>query len=109
MAEDQDRESSGINNFSNDGSFMESFMKLQQEKKPEVKVKAKPLPPIRKPLIMKMGKRKKPPLLAKSVKTVAVLEPKESHKEQASSADVDMTEDVVRKGEMLLPITTNHR
>ena len=108
----EDSPQPGFNNFSNDGSFLESFMKLQQEKKPESasesKPKAKPLPPIRKPLIMKMGK-KKPPVLVKPKATVAVLEgnsPKELDKQQERTGD-GRTEDVSsRKGEMSLPTPT---
>lgn len=48
---------------------MENFRKLQNEKQsesaPEAKPKPRALPPIRKPLVMKMAKLKKPPVLVK--------------------------------------------
>ena len=100
-----DEGNSGVNNFNNDGSFMEKFLKMQQEKgaesTPEVKPKVpKPLPPIRKPLIMKMAKLKKPSVLVKRAKTAAVLEgepPAELDSEQ------DKTGDVSGKGEISQP------
>ena len=61
----EEKDDSGFNNFNNDGSFMESFMKLQEEKKKSEStggIGAKPkLPPLmtRKPLLMS-----KKPLLA---------------------------------------------
>ncbi len=62
---DDEHSSSGFNNFSDDGSFMDNFIKQQQEKKtpesapiPVPKPKPRPLPPLRKPLVIKMSKRK---------------------------------------------------
>ena len=61
--------SSGFNTFNDDGSFMEKFMKMQEEKKSEAAAAPpKPkLPPLmsRKPLKMKVSKLKKPPVLVK--------------------------------------------
>lgn len=91
-------DSGGFNNFNNDGSFMENFRKLQQEKKsesaPESKPKPKPLPPIRKPLVMKMAKLKKPPVLVKPAATVAALEGK-----PPVDNEQDRKGDVSRKGD----------
>lgn len=69
-------DSEGFNSFHNDGSFMESYMKkMQEQKKSEATTTtttlppAKRLPPLmtRKPLAMKMSKRKKANILAKPV------------------------------------------
>lgn len=70
------------NSFNNDGSFMESFMKMEQEKKaestpcPQPKPKPKPklLPPVRKPVVMRVSKVKKAPVLVKPASTRAALE-----------------------------------
>lgn len=69
----------GFNTFNNDGSFMETFMKMKgQEPQPPAATTASPAirpnPPLmtRKPLIMKMSgkKKKKTPLLMKPTKAV---------------------------------------
>lgn len=92
----------GVNSFNNDGSFMEKFLKMQQEKEVEspVKPKVAKLPPIRKPLIMKMAKLKKPPVLVKRTKTAAVLEGEPPAK---LDSEQDKTGDASGKGEISQP------
>lgn len=91
---------SGFNTFSNDGSFMENFVKMQEEKKKEEESKQAPAPPKplfpslvkKKPLVMKMRGFKKTPTLLKSVKTVSALEGNSPDKERGD-APVDKGKD----------------
>lgn len=84
---------SGFNTFNNDGSFMESFMKMQEGKKPESSPKPKPLPPVRKPVLMKVSKIKKAPVLVKPAATTALLEGRTAQPKPMEN----------RKGEMSQP------
>lgn len=64
------------NNFDNDGSFLENFMKVQREKEeaaPRPVPKPK-LPPVRKPVLMRVSRVKKAPVLVKPAATAAALE-----------------------------------
>lgn len=72
--EEEEVDSAGFNSFNNDGSFMERFKKMQEEKKPS-EAAPKPgkpiLPPLRKakPLLKKKNPFVKPP---RSVKLAEV-------------------------------------
>lgn len=84
---------SGFNTFNNDGSFMEKFIKMQEEKKKEQESSPAPPKPAvpslvkRKPLLMKMRGVKKAPTLVKSTKTISILEGNASDNDKKTQED----------------------
>ncbi len=63
----------GLNSFSNDGSFMDRFKKLQEEKEKSSLPIEEKIPPVKKvkPVVMKISslKKKKNPFLAQPIGT----------------------------------------
>ena len=88
---------SGFNNFSNDGSFIERFRKMQEEKK-KLEVDSDVPPPKKaKPIVMKLSslKKKKNPFLAEPIGT------KNKAFSKGAGSD-DEEEDLLKPGEEML-------
>ncbi len=99
------------NSFSNDGSFMERFNKLQEENKPEASsagstaatkpVSTRPTPPFKSSLNRVYGVKKKNPFLAKPVK-------KGVTKALPEKVSIKKEEKEEKKGERILSLAHQH-